>query len=315
MSESSRLKVLDFHRPRRPSVEAWRTLSAWHRRACAVAREQWGSLLARPVTVQPGEVEPMQYQHGLSALPEQGLGVQLTIGENFLPSLLVFSAEQIQGLIADLLDLPGESWPEPKGISSVERAMLELLFQKLAEAIGEAWPGEEPLPCAYIEMADKPQRTRLFRPGSPFFVCHLTIQSRFGESPCFWLMPKEETEDLILEGVDPEQVSQPQPHPALQSLTERIPVSVIVELGRVELPMSQVAMLSVGDVLLLDQPVHKPLTARVEDQFKWTGSPLRIGSRQAFEITHPIETGVGTGWSAETSRHEQHPAAPESASA
>lgn len=311
MSESSRLKVLDFHRPRQPSVEAWRTLSAWHRRACTVAQEHWGALLARPVTLQPGEVEPMQYHQGLSCLPEQGLGVQLTMGERFLPSLIVFSAEQVQGLLADLLDLPGETWPDSKPLTSVERAMLELLFQKLAEAIGEAWPGEEPLECAFIETVDKPHRTRLFRPGSPFFVGRLTVQSRFGESPCFWLMPKEETEDLILEGVDTEQVSQPQPHPALQSLTERIPVSVIVELGRVALPMSQVAMLSVGDVLLLDQPIHKPLSARVENQFKWTGSPLRIGSRQAFEITQHIETGVGTGRSAETVRGTS----PESASA
>lgn len=291
MSEASRLKVLDFHTPRRPSVEAARSLSTWHRSICTVVGEMWAGLTAQQVILKPGDIDPMQYKPALAALPDDGLGIHLAIGDAYLPSLIVFSARQVHALLADLLDLPGDDWPEPKSLTSVEAAMLELLFQKLAEGIGEAWPGADRIRCEFLELVIKPARTRIFPPGTAFFVARIDLQSRFGTEPCHWLMPKVATEDLIISGLEDREPEVRGPNPNLVALTERVPIRIVVELGKVDLPMAQVATLAVGDVIMLEQSVSRPLTLFVEDQPKWSGVPLRIGNRQAFEITEPIEIG------------------------
>jgi flagellar motor switch protein FliM len=266
-----------------------RQLSTWQTNLCAQVQEAWGTLLARPVALQPGKVEPVQLQAALNRLPDDGLGIYFSIGESLLPSMLIFSARQIQGLIADLLDLPGDHWPQPARLSAAEEAMLEVLFQKFGDVMGDAWPANQPLKCRYLENTTKPQRTRLFPAGSALFSVKFKILSRFGEEHFQWLLLKEETERLLQELIGDVEPEERQTHPDLVALTEKVPLQIVVELGRTELSMSQAAHLSVGDVLVLDQFVSRPLIAKVEGEPKWAGVPMRIGSRQAFSVTQMVD--------------------------
>ncbi|WP_437204135.1 FliM/FliN family flagellar motor switch protein [Planctomicrobium sp. SH664] len=295
MSEIETLKILDFKSPRRPSTDAFRQLSMWLASTCTVAQESWSSLLSHPVELKSVAVDPAQLRSTLQRLPEDGLGVYLSIGEAHLPSMIVFTARQVRGLIADLLELSEESATDCSRLSAVESAMLELLFQKLAEAMGDAWPGSTPLKCRYLDLTARPQRTRLFPMDSALLVGRLQLTSRFGEETCHWLLLKEGTERLIFDELGEAPAGERESDPALASLTERIPVEMVVELGTAQLSMSQIERLNVGDVLLLDQFLNRPALARVEGTPKWAGLPVRIGSRQAFEITHLIhnETNLG----------------------
>ncbi len=314
MSQQVDPSVLDFHSPRRPHSEALRQLSAWQSNVCDLVRDSWGGLLSRPVKFIPSKTEPVQYHTALSQLPEEGLGIYFSIGESLLPSMMVFSARQVQALLADLLDLPGGKWPAPAKLTAVEDSMLELLFQKLAEAIGDGWPGDSPLTCRFLETTSKPQRTRLFPVGSPMFSIQVTVDSRFGQDPMTWLLLKEETERQLSELFVPDASDDQMANPNLVSMVERVPLDVVVELGNVELSMSQAHDLAVGDVLLLDQLVTRPLVASLEGVPKWLGIPKRIGGRQAFEISHVIDTNTvstssfnlipGSGGPTENSSHE-----------
>ncbi len=289
MSETAPHPVLDFHSPRRPANEALRQLRLWQQSLCDHVRDGWASLLARPVRLVPDRIEPIQYFAAMQQLPEDGLGVYFSIGESLLPSMMVFSSRQIQGLLSDLLDLPGGKWPAPARLTEVEDSMLELLFHKLADAISEGWPGEDRIPCRFLETTNKPQRTRLFPIGAPLLLVRLTVDSRFGQDPLFWLLQKEETERTLSSQIETDANDDVMANADLVAITERIPLDVVVELGRVELTMSQAHDLAVGDVLILDQLVSRPLVASVEGTAKWIGSPCRIGSRQAFEIRQSLQ--------------------------
>jgi len=282
--------VLDFSSPRRPPTAALRQLSLWQRNVCAHVQDGWAGLLAKPVQLHVGKVEPMQQLVALNNLPDESLGAYFSIGESVLPSMLVISAKQVQGLLSDLLDLPGEQWPEPNALSAAEEAILELLFVRFAEAIGEAWPGAHPLKCKFLEMTHRPRRTRIFPLSSALFSIRIKLVSRFGEEVGTWLILKEETERLMLEHLGETEVEERGIHPDLLALTEKVPLQIKVELGRVQLRMSQASALAVGDVLILDQFVNRPLIASVEGQPKWAGVPMRIGSRQALEITDVLDS-------------------------
>ena len=43
-----------------------------------------------------------------------------------------------------------------------------------------------------------------------------------------------------------------------------------------------------GDVLVLDQSIHRPLTGYVAGEKKWVGKPVRVGPRQGYEVVEVL---------------------------
>ena len=119
MSDSPSHRILDFHSPRRPTNEAWRKLSTWLKNSCAQIQDGWSTLLARSVTIHAGPIDPSQFDAALRRLPADGMGISYALGEDHLPSMFIFSDRQIQALIADVIDLPGDTWPEKIGRAHV----------------------------------------------------------------------------------------------------------------------------------------------------------------------------------------------------
>lgn len=290
MTDSPRLSRLDFHDPRRLPELIWKALTSWQTEALTLAQEYWTSILAHPVSLSRVSSEPMFCGAALQAIPDPGLGVEIRIGRTPVTTLLGLSRRQVLGLVSDMLDMAGDEWPEDRELTSVEMSMVELALQRLADGIGDAWPGPQPISARLGPTIDRPRRTRLFNPDETLVVTRLNIESRFGTEECVWLLPQREFGELIEdEGAIASDVPDRAPDPNMISLAERIPVEVVVELGHAELTMNQVANLKEGDILVLDQPISRSLTASIGDQLKWTGVPRRVGSRQGFEIETTVD--------------------------
>ena len=288
MTETTQLQLLDFNHPRKPKITKWRALSKWHQSVCVLTAESWNALLSHPMTVTAAKIEPFQCRSALQQLPDDGVAVHFAVGADRFPSLVVFSRRQLHGVLADILSLPGDEWPETPKFTRAEESMLAVMFQGIADAVCEAIPGPEATSCVFVRMFDKPERTRLFAHVDEVFVGEITMRSRFGEESAYWLLPKMETEELIGKELHQDEIEDRGVHPNLVSLAQRINVDVVVELGQCDVTMSQVTQLAIGDVLVLDQPIHRPLTAYVSGQRKWLGQPLRVGPRQGFEIVQLI---------------------------
>jgi flagellar motor switch protein FliM len=288
MTDSDQVQLLDFSNPRKPKKTKWRVLSKWHQSMCMLMTEAWNVLLTQPMTIEPAKIEPFQCRRALFELPDNSVAIHLTIGTAQFPSVMVFSRRQLHGILADILNVAGESWPEAGKFTRAEESMLSVMFQDVARSISEAIPGPEATTCMFHGMFNNPERTRLFSAVEEVFVCEISAKSRFGDEPAFWLLPKKATEQLIGEELQEDEIEDRGIHPNLVSLAQRINVDVVVELGHCDITMSQVSQLAVGDVLVLDQPIHRPLTAYASGERKWLGQPLRIGSRQGFEVVQLI---------------------------
>lgn len=284
MSDPPQLQVLDFTSPRKPRRRQWRALSRWHESLCILTTEAWSSLLNGEVILSPGAIQPHKFRNAVGQFPDECIAIQLEISSERLTSLVIFSKKQLHGLLADLLSIAGEEWPDIRDFTLAESSMLMVLFEAFSTSIANAIPGAEPTTCELLRTIDKPHRTRLFAQEDDVFVNEIEIKSRFGEDVAYWLTPKVRMEELLGEEAhefdDRDHGIQPQ----LEALAERIEVDVVVELGQCDVTMSQVSELSVGDVLVLDQPIHRPLSAYVAGERKWLGQPLKIGPRQGFEI-------------------------------
>ena len=64
----------------------------------------------------------------------------------------------------------------------------------------------------------------------------------------------------------------------------KIPLEVVVGLGRTSIHVADLVNLQVGDIVILNQRVSDPLYAEVAGTVKYLGWPGRLGTRQAFQI-------------------------------
>jgi flagellar motor switch protein FliM len=207
-----------------------------------------------------------------------------------------------------------------RSLTAVEESMAELLFAEFLQALGEAWPGAESLSCRVIDTVHQPERTRMFPPRTTLVVTTLQIRVRstadenagagraagapqakddraasdLSPGEIVWIMPQEDIEDLIEIECETPAPQLTKPHPAIPRIMRDVPVSLKVELGRTHLLMSELTSLELGDVVILEQSVNRPLNIFIGDTVKFRGRPGRIGSRRCLEIQHVLEDAPGT---------------------
>ncbi len=316
-SSVATLEVHDFRQPRQLMPTSWRALQRWYAEGCELVAERWKTL-GLDVTLSHHQTRVLSLRSALETIPEPGWGVQGTLGATAIDTLLACHPRLLRSLAGGLLGDTAEETEDVQFLTAVEESMAELLFSEFLGAIGDAWPGAEPLNCRLRDRVAQPQRTRMYPPRTTLVVTTLCIHAAPDESAdaasepaneeegteessekeqhpssamgeITWLMPQVEIEDLLeIECANPEPV-RTTPHPAIPRIMREVPVCVTVELGRTRLSMSELTSLQTGDVVILEQPVNHPLNARVGDAFKFTGRPGRVGVRRCLEIQQILE--------------------------
>jgi flagellar motor switch protein FliM len=106
----------------------------------------------------------------------------------------------------------------------------------------------------------------------------------FGAQEWFWLLPREGLLSLLEQSGAPATADAGIPKPQLQERVQDLPIEVTVVLGSVDVRLSQLSNLRVGDVIVLNQRVSETMTASLGGEKKIRGWPGRMGASQAFQI-------------------------------
>ena len=284
MTQPEGIFNLDFSAPRGLTGTANRALSSWQTTACTILKEIWQSLLGSGVDLQLGQIDSSVAQKAIRALPDPGYAARLSVGQENFPAFVVFSARLIQALVADMLGTLGDEWPDPKPLTPAESSMVELLLGEVARSFSVAWPDVDPLECYLQSVVSRPLRSRVFPPDEILARTRVNVTLPLGTEEIILLFPQEGLSSIgISESPPPEAVSQTAA-PQLRLLAEKLPVTLVVELGNATLTLAEMNNLSVGDVMVLDQPINAPLEASIKGKLQWLGHPCRMGQRQGFRI-------------------------------
>lgn len=280
----------DFCKPVPFAVDLEQSIVEWMRDACELAPRNWNKHLSFPVEIDFKGLEVMQLSTALTRLQDPAAGFRVPIQEAAATTLLVFPRPLMIALVTGLLGEPCRELPQDRDLTIVEDSLAEFLVEdQWLSAVLETWSGSDPIHMGPIKKELHPKYTRIFPVDDNLAVCTFILQGPFGKQECQWLTPQKGYLELFAAtGLGREVQKESDVRPQLEALVRELPVEVSVQLGAVDLPVSQLTKLRPGDVLILNQRVAEPLTALVADEKKFRVWPGRVGSRPAFQIDSQI---------------------------
>jgi flagellar motor switch protein FliM len=279
----------DFAKPGRLTADVEQRVAGWLRAAAALAAKKAARHLPYPVEMALGTLEVMRPADGLAKLPEAAVGYGISVNGPAANALIALPRPLALAVVSALLGDAGVELPEDRELTAVEQDLCEFFAADvLVSTLQETWPSAESVPFELRRREPHPRWTRVFPPDDNVVACAFSVKGPFGASEWYWLLSHKhllEQVALAMPGGDRLRAADgPPDEERLRLLVEDLPVELTVLLGTVELSLAELARLSAGDVIILNQRVSEPLTAYLAGRKKCKGWPGRVGSRQAFEI-------------------------------
>ncbi len=275
----------DFRERRRISPAAIRVLERWMTDAMTLGNDVLRQLCVGGELRSPTVATADSRTH-VGELSDPGFGFEVHVGSERATSLVALSQTLALELVGHTLGSrePGTPLEDNRDLSRAELAILEMMLQQLLPALVQAWPSDAPPQLVLTQVVERPSRSRLLGHAQPTIKCEWTLAFGDFSAPLSWVLPQEATARLI----DSSLVAPPprlsQDSKPLAALARLLPMTAVVELGSTDLKVTEISRLQVGDVLLLNQSIHKPMVCRVAGQPKFGGHPGRVGTHSAFEI-------------------------------
>ncbi len=276
----------NFRKPDRLAGTLEQRLTAWLRVAGQLAAVRAARLLPFRLEMAPHGLEIASPSEVLARLSDSMIGYRVAFAGQSPTMLFAWPRPLALALVSGLLGETPAALPEDRELSAVELSLFEYLIQDLpALVLQETWGGATSLRLTVSEREPSPRWTRLFVKAEQVLQCALTMRGSFGEQDWYWLAPYQVMRELVTNAGEDESALIPQDgRRKLETLVRDLPVELAVELGTVELTLSQLAALAPGDLLILNQRVCEPLTVRVDHRAKFRGWPGRVGTRQSLQI-------------------------------
>jgi flagellar motor switch protein FliM len=278
-------EAYNFRKPGRLDNDRAHQLRGWLHDGMALTGGKSTAQLSFAVTSRLEGIDVIRPPEGLDQLPATAVAYQTEVGPEGFKTLLVLPRPLSLGLVAGALGDTVSAWPADRDLTTVEESLCDYVVQQLMVAsLQEAWPGQKPLGLSLGPKESQPKRTRLFPPSESVIVCTFVISGPAGDQTWHWLLPQKELlERLASAGSDHTRKEKTQ-GPRLETLIQELPLALSVELGSVALPLTYLAQLKPGDVLILDQRVTEPLRAAIAGRDKFRVWPGRVGARQAVQV-------------------------------
>ncbi len=257
--------------------------AGWLKTACALATRKWRKEMPAGFEILVGASEFERARDTFGGLNEGSFGYRIALHER-LTTMVVWPRPLLLGLIAALQGGTSQELPGDRELTLVEESLFEFFLKDLLlPSFVETWSGRLPIRPVLGPKEGNPRWSRLFAADEGLVVTRFTLRGPFGDQAWLWLVPKKGLlESLWQETESAENAAALKQR--LEGLVRDLPVEVRVTLGRVELNLSELSELRVGDVLVLDQRIHHPLKAQVGGEEKLCGWPGRLGNRQVLRI-------------------------------
>ncbi len=281
-------KVYDFRRPDKFSREHLRALRAVHQNFGRSLAASVTSYLRTSFQVRLSNVEQTSYQEYIRALPSPTVLFILAMPPLAGQAVLELSLPMAGAILDRLLGGSGRHSEGQAEVTEIEMALLETVGGFITASLQEAWENVVPIEPS-VQPVFTPEFVQVTLPAETVVLLSFEVT----------LLSNSGTLSICL------------PHPMLQGIMEkltaqmwftggdnggedrgldftelldRVPVPVVVELGRADLAVADLMDLAPGQIMRLNTSARGSLPVRVGETVKFRGRPGLSGRNLAVEI-------------------------------
>jgi flagellar motor switch protein FliM len=287
MSAAAPVQAFDARHARGVSADARRVVDRWLRDASIRFTEVFTEF-AIDAKASYQTLVTQDARTALTTLADPDAAAVINVGKAKVTTVLSFRTALLLNLLQGLLGVVNTEWPADRPLTPIEQSLAKLLFERIAAAFSDAWPSRDVLPTAFNRPITRTTRARLYDPVALLVIAKFNITTKAGDEAMYWVITQDHLEQLCADAL-PAPLPKSTPSPRMADLAPLVPVPFSVELGRVQLSVSEAESLKCGDVLVLEQAISDLLTGRVAGQAKFQGRPGRVGGRLCFEINSVVE--------------------------
>lgn len=222
--------------------------------------------------------------------------------ENKFSSVWYASNDQIRVIIAEMLCMTedetlGAGDDEFDELTKIELSMAQMFLEQLCSTLTYGWLGNTPITLTVGELQRDPKKTRLMRARDLVTRVDIDIKFSSRQTTIHWLLPKQQTSDLMDDCSETRKVRRDDEEPAKPSkeMISKVPVEVVVVIGETSVPMVELSGLKTGQLLKLDQHIDQPVVAYVNGDPYFECWPGRMGNSQSIEISKCLRADLAGG--------------------
>ncbi|MFZ5640287.1 MAG: flagellar motor switch protein FliM [Bacillota bacterium] len=292
-----KVRVYDFKRPNKFSKEQIHTLQAIHENYARIMTNFFSAHLRTLVQMSVHAVEQLTYDEFIKTMPNP------TIMNIFQMDPLAGNAifEINPGLAFGILDRlfggQGEAPDKIRGLTDIERTVLERVVHRSLGLLAEAWENIIQFKPKLDMIETNPLFTQIVSPSE--MVVLVTFHTTIGENEGLMnlCLPFIVLEPIIsklsahfwfagtAKGQTAENVAN------LRNRIEKARVNVSAVLGHASIRLGELLELQKGDVIQLDTSINDHLPLMVGSKQKFLCRPGVVGSKLAVEVTSVIKEG------------------------
>jgi flagellar motor switch protein FliM len=291
----ARVQEIDFRRPTKFPRDLVRRLEHAHESFCRTASSALSAELRASFELAVAGSEQLPYGAAMAETDQDSLLAVLNVRPLDTEVAMLIEMPLALRLVDRLLGGGGK----PRDVISDSLTDLEVVIvkravQSIAEPLSATWLDLADVHFEIASMQTSPMTFQLVPPSEPVLMLHLETRLDGLVSPIVLCMPYRSVEPIVgkLEhrhyegtGKDPAAAGK------VKAAISGVDVELRVEAGAVELKVSEVLDMKVGDVVRLRRPADKGVVVFAGDVPTYVAAPGRNGNARAVQVRGAWERG------------------------
>jgi flagellar motor switch protein FliM len=291
----ARVQEIDFRRPTKFPRDLVRRLEHAHESFCRTASSALSAELRGSFELAVAGSEQLPYGAAMAETDQDSLLAVLNVNPLDTEVAMLIEMPLALRLVDRLLGGGGK----PRDVISDSLTDLEVVIvkravQSLVEPLSATWLDLADVSFEIGSMQTSPMTFQLVPPSEPVLMLHLETRLDGLVSPIVLCMPYRSVEPIVAKlehrhyegtGTDPAAAGK------VKAAISGVDVELRVEAGAVELKVSEVLGLEVGDVVRLRRPADKGVVVYAGDVPTYVAAPGRNGNARAVQVRGAWERG------------------------
>jgi flagellar motor switch protein FliM len=296
-TDQKKIKIYDFKRPDKFSKDQIRTISIMHETFARLTTTSLSAQLRSLAQVHVASVDQLTYEEFIRSIPNPTTLAVINMDPLKGSAILEIDPAVTFAIIDRLFGGQGEGTKLSRDLTDIEQSVMENNIVRILGNMREAWSTVIDLRPRLGQIETNPQFAQIVPPTE--MVVLVTLETKVGdvEGMMNFCIPYLTIEPIISKLSAQYWYSSVRRGATTENLTilrdrlSTIGVTVVAEIGAMNLKVNDVLNLKVGDVIrLADTRVGDPMVLSIGNKNKFLCRPGVVGNKIAVQVIQKIES-------------------------